>query len=239
MKLSVVIPFRNEEGNVTPVVSEVLRFHPDAEVIAVDDCSTDATADELAGLRGIVSIRLARHGGQSAALIAGLRRATGDVCVMMDGDGQTSASDIKRLLEHFPEYDFVNGRRANRNDAASRRLASRFANRIRNWFTGDGMLDTGGSPKAMKRECVDHLIAFDGMHRFIPALLVRAGFKSIEIPVEHRARLHGSTNYTNWGRGLRGAWDLIGVRWLLSRRLDPRNLEVEGSSDPNDRRATR
>jgi dolichol-phosphate mannosyltransferase len=231
VKLSIVIPFRNEEKNVAPVITEVQRFHPEAEIIAVDDGSTDGTAAELGRIDGIVTLRLARHGGQSAALYAGLRRARGDVCVTMDGDGQTSTSDIKRLLGYLPEYDFVNGHRTHRSDARSRVVASRLANWLRNLFTGDGMRDTGGSPKAMKRECIEHLVPFDAMHRFIPALLVRAGFKSIEIPVEHRARLHGRTNYTNWGRALRGAWDLVGIRWLLSRRLDPRDLESEASPD--------
>jgi dolichol-phosphate mannosyltransferase len=139
---------------------------------------------------------------------------------MMDGDGQSSAADIKVLLEYIPEYDFVNGCRAKRRDTISRRWASRIANKLRSGMTGDGMRDTGGTPKVMKRECVDHLVPFDGLHRFIPALLVRAGFRCIEVPVAHRERLHGTTNYTNWGRGLRGAWDLIGVRWLLGRKLD-------------------
>jgi dolichol-phosphate mannosyltransferase len=235
VKLSVVIPFRNEEENVEPVVSEVQRFQPDAEIVAVDDCSTDGTPGELAKLRGIVVVRLSRHGGQSAALYAGLHRATGDVCVTMDGDGQSSTSDIKRLLAYFPEYDFVNGRRANRNDSPSRVLASRVANQVRNWFTGDGMRDTGGSPKAMKRECVPYLVPFDGMHRFIPALLVRAGFKTIEVPVEHRTRLHGRTKYSNWARGLRGVWDLVGVPWLLSRRLDPGALDTQPEPGGEDR----
>ena len=124
MKLSIVIPFHNEEKNVAPVITEVQRFHHEAEIIAVDDGSTDGTAAELGRIDGIVTLRLARQngqsGGQSAALYAGLRRARGDVCVTMDGDGQTSASDIKRLLGYLPEYDFVNGCRANRSDSSRR-----------------------------------------------------------------------------------------------------------------------
>jgi len=192
----------------------------------VDDHSSDSTPEKLAAQEGVRVIRLPRQLGQSAAVYRGFVASTGDVCVMMDGDGQSSAADIKRLLEYLPEYDFVNGCRAGRQDTLSRVVASRFANWLRRQFTGDGMQDTGGTPKVLKRECVDYLIPFDGLHRFIPALLVRAGFRCIEVPVAHRERLHGNTNYTNWGRGLRGAWDLIGVRWLVGRRIDAASLGV-------------
>ena len=236
MKVSIVIPFHDEEENVGPVLDEVRQAHPDAEVIAVDDHSGDRTPEVLSRQAAVRVIRLPRRLGQSAAVYRGLVEATGDVCVMMDGDGQTSVSDIERLLAYIPEYDFVNGRRAERQDSPARLIASRLANWLRNVFTRDGMKDTGGSPKIMKRECVDYLIPFDGMHRFIPALLVAAGFRSIEVPVAHRERLHGNTHYTNWARGLRGAWDLIGVRWLLGRRIDAALLGVRasGAAPPSD-----
>ncbi len=225
MRVSIIVPFFNEELNVAPVLEEIRQLHPEAEIIAVDDGSTDGTPAALAKQADVTVLRLPRNCGQSAATYRGLIEATGDVCVLVDGDGQCSVEDIKRLLEHIPEYDFVNGRRANRMDSTSRRIASKVGNGLRNLFTGDGMQDTGGSPKAMKRECVAPLVAFDGMHRFVPAMLHSAGFKMIEIPVAHRQRLHGQTKYTNWGRALRGAWDLIGVRWLMQRKIDPRNME--------------
>jgi dolichol-phosphate mannosyltransferase len=146
----------------------------------------------------------------------------------MDGDGLCSVEDITRLVEHFPRYDFVNGRRIERMDSRSRRFASRIANGLRSLVLGDGMQDTGGTPKAMKRECVAYLVPFDGMHRFIPAMLRRAGFKLLEIPVSHRERKHGRSKYGNWERGLRGAWDLVGVSWLLRRRFTPGELESSG-----------
>jgi dolichol-phosphate mannosyltransferase len=234
MKLSIVVPFYNEESNVGPVLTELRQFHPDAEIIGVDDRSTDGTYEALMRQEGIRVHRLARHLGQSAATYAGLARTTGDVCVLMDGDGQSNAADIKVLLEYIPEYDLVNGSRTlGRSDSASRRIVSRVANSIRILFTRDGMRDTGGTPKIMKRECVEHLVPFDGLHRFIPALLIQAGFRAIEVPVSHRARLHGVSKHGNVGRALRGACDLIGVRWLLSRRLDASALDVRvsGASD--------
>lgn len=227
MRLSIIIPFYDEAPNVEPVVSEVRGSLPNAEIIAVDDGSRDGTFEALSQQKGIEVHRLPRHLGQSAAVYAGLRRATGDVCVILDGDGQSSVADIEGLLPHFPAYDFVNGVRVERRDSAARIVASRVANGIRNLFTRDGMHDTGCTPKALKRECVDHLVPFDGLHRFIPALLLAAGFKGLEVPVSHRERLHGRTKYTSASRALRGAWDLLGVSWLLRRRLDPREIEPE------------
>jgi dolichol-phosphate mannosyltransferase len=218
MRISIVIPFYNEAENVAPVIAELQQQHPDAEIVAVDDGSSDDTFDRLSRLAGVRALRLPDNRGQSAAVYHGLRSATGEVCVLIDGDGQSSVSDIKTLLDFIPQYDMVNGCRAGRRqDPVGRVIASRIANRLRSAFTGDGMRDTCGTPKAMKRECVDYLVPFDGMHRFIPALLISSGFRVIEVPVSHRPRLHGRTKHTTTGRALRGVWDLIGVRWLLGR----------------------
>ncbi len=233
MRVSIIVPFYNEAENVTPAIEELQLCHPDAEIIAVDDGSTDETPHRLALHEGVRVIRLPHNMGQSAAIYRGLKSATGEVCVLIDGDGQSSVSDIKMLLEYFPAYDFVNGcREGSRRDPIARVLASRLANRVRHWFTRDGMRDTGGTPKAMKRSCVDHLIPFQGLHRFIPAILKHAGFRVIEVPVSHRARLHGRTKYTNAGRALRGIRDLIGVRWLLARALGGDALRSNGDAGP-------
>ncbi len=227
MKLSIVIPFYNEEPNVGPVLDEIKRFYPEAQLIAVDDCSSDGTYRALAAQSGVQVDRLPQHLGQSAAIYRGLLQATGDVCVLMDGDGQSDPADIKQILEHFPRYDFVNGCRVNRSDKFNRIVASKIANGVRNFFTGDGMRDTSGTPKAMKRECIPHLVPFDGFHRYIPALLQSAGFRLLEVPVSHRKRMHGRTKYTNLGRALRGIRDLLGVCWLLRRQINVRELASE------------
>jgi dolichol-phosphate mannosyltransferase len=152
----------------------------------------------------------------------------------MDGDGQCKAADIKRLVEHFPEYDFVNGFRESRRDGLCRAVASRVGNSARNAILRDGVKDTCGTPKAMKRECVAYLVPFDGLHRFIPAFLQRAGFRTLEVPVSHRERLHGATKYISRRRALRGVWDLIGVSWLLRRKIDPDALGIPmADSDGN------
>ena len=189
MKLSVVIPFFDEETNVGPVLRELRRIHPEAEIIAVDDGSGDGTYEVLSALRdeaGLVVHRLPRHLGQSAAIYAGLCRAQGDYVVLMDGDGQSDPSDIKRLLAELPAHDLVNGRREVRSDTAARRVASRVANAVRAGWLRDGMRDTCGTPKAMKRECVEHLVPFDGMHRYIPAQLAAAGFGCQQLRLHQR-----------------------------------------------------
>jgi dolichol-phosphate mannosyltransferase len=106
----------------------------------------------------------------------------------------------------------------NRQDSWSKRKASRFANALRDAFFDDGMRDTGCTPKALKRECIPYLIPFNGLHRFIPALLKSAGFKITEVGIQHRPRRTGVSKYTNWKRALRGIYDLFGVKWLISRR---------------------
>lgn len=217
--LSIVVPFHDEEANVEPVLRELRGACPEAQIVAVDDGSRDRTAERVPAGLGIELVRLPRHAGQSAALHAGLARARGEVCVLMDGDGQSDPGEIKRLLAHLPEYDYVTGHRVVRGDGRLRVWSSKAANAIRRGVTGDGVHDTGGTPKLMKRACVEALVPFDGMHRFIPALLRNAGFRGLELPVAHRARLHGRSRYGTGRRALRGLWDLVGVRWLLSRQL--------------------
>jgi len=225
--LSIIIPFFNEESCVDPVIREIQRCHPDAEIIAVDDCSTDGTAAALGRQSDIRVHRLNRHLGQSAALYAGLELSCGEICVIMDGDGQSNAGEIKRLLAHIPAYDLVIGRRTHRQDNALRIVVSRLANGLRRRVLGDGVFDTGGTPKVLKRSCVDQLVAFDGLHRFLPSLLTHAGFRVLEVPVDHRPRHGGQSKYGSLRRGLRGVVDLIGVGWLRSRLIDPRDLGLD------------
>ena len=217
--VSIVVPFRDEEENVAPVLRELRAACPEAQIIAVDDGSDDATVARIPPELSVELVCLPSRSGQSAAIHAGLRVARGEACVLMDGDGQSDPSEIKRLLHHLPAYDFVTGRRVARGDPPLRVWVSRAANAIRRLVLRDGVRDTGGTPKVMKRACVEALVPFDGMHRFIPALLRGAGFRGLEVSVSHRPRLGGSSHYGTSERALRGIWDLIGVRWLLSRQL--------------------
>jgi len=218
-RLSIIIPFFNEEENVVPVIEEVLRCQPDAEIIAVDDCSRDATAERIRQFPGVVLVSFPRNLGQSAAFYHGLHRASGEICVMMDGDGQNDPADISALVSMMDRGDVACGYRRTRRDSWAKRVASRIANNIRKNVLGDGIRDTGCSLKAMRREHVKFLVPFNAMHRFIPALLVNCGLKIVEVPVNHRARTRGISKYTVAGRAWRGLRDLLGVRWFMSRQI--------------------
>jgi dolichol-phosphate mannosyltransferase len=218
-RLSIIIPFYNEEENVIPVLEEVRLCQPEAEVVAVDDGSRDSTLEKIRSFPGVICLTFPRNHGQSAAFYHGLHRATGDVCVMMDGDGQNDPADIAALLAHMDQGDVVCGYRRTRRDSWSKRAASRIANHIRKTVLGDGIRDTGCSLKAVRREHLRYLVPFNAMHRFIPALLVNCGLKIVEVPVNHRHRTRGVSKYTVAGRALRGLRDLLGVRWFLSRQI--------------------
>jgi len=220
-QVSIIVPFFNEEETVAEVLSEILRTNPGAEVIAVDDGSNDGTAAVLDGIAGVRALHFSKNRGQSAAMYAGLKAATRPICALMDGDGQNDPADIPKLVKalQLGGNDVICGYRANRVDTASRRYASKFANSIRRKFLHDGVRDTGCSVKVFRQQAVDHLVPFNGMHRYLPAIFLQAGLKIGEIPVNHRGRMAGQSKYTNWERALRGIYDLIGVQWLLRRKV--------------------
>jgi dolichol-phosphate mannosyltransferase len=219
MKVSIIIPFYNEEENVESLLCEIRDCQPEAEIIAVDDGSSDRTATIIQGLQDVRYLGNGKNLGQSAAMYYGLQAANGEVCVMLDGDGQNDPHDISKLLEKIGEYDLVCGYRAKRQDNIWRRIASRIGNGCRRMVLPDPIRDTGCSLKAMKREHVKHLIPFNGLHRYIAALLGSAGLKICEIPVNHRPRQFGISKYTIGGRALRGVYDLIGVGWYIKRQI--------------------
>jgi dolichol-phosphate mannosyltransferase len=220
-EVTIVIPFYNEEENVVPVLEEVLRCQPGAEVIAVDDGSRDRTWDGIRSVPGVTGLRLTQNRGQSGAVYAGLRAARGRLVATMDGDGQNDPADFERMLAVLREgsADLVCGLRAKRKDTWSRRAASKAANWIRRRFLEDGVRDTGCGLKAFRREHVELLVPFNGLHRYVPAIFKAAGLRLAEVPVNHRPRTRGASKYTNWERALRGIYDLIGVSWLLKRKV--------------------
>ena len=144
----------------------------------------------------------------------------GDIVVTLDADLQNDPADIPRLLAEISRgADLVCGYRARRKDTLLKRITSRVANFVRSRFTRDGVRDTGCTLKAMRRDCIGALVPFKGMHRFIPALVKGAGYRLVEIPVNHRPRRFGQSKYGLGNRALRATVDMFGVRWLLSRRL--------------------
>jgi dolichol-phosphate mannosyltransferase len=221
--LSVVVPLYNEEANL-PILQEELRVALsglDYEVVFVDDGSVDRTAERIELAGNIRVIRFEKNSGQSAAIYAGLTAARGATVVIIDGDLQNDPADIPKLLAEIARgADLVCGYRVKRQDTLVKRATSRIANAVRSRYTKDGVRDTGCTLKAMRRECASALFPFKGMHRFIPALVKAAGYRLVEIPVNHRPRRFGQSKYGLGNRALRATIDMFGVRWLLSRRLN-------------------
>jgi dolichol-phosphate mannosyltransferase len=226
--VSVVVPLFNEEENVPILQAELTAGLGglDYEIIFVDDGSVDATAKAIAPDPRVRVLQFECNAGQSAAMYAGLHAARGAIAVLIDGDLQNDPADIPTLVAEIERgADLVCGYRAQRKDTAVKRITSRVANFVRSRFTKDGVRDTGCTLKAMKRECVSALVPFKGMHRFIPALVKGAGYRLVEVPVNHRPRKFGLSKYGLGNRALRATMDMFGVRWLLSRRL---NYKVRG-----------
>jgi dolichol-phosphate mannosyltransferase len=232
MRISVVIPAFNEEGNIGPLIEETYAKVPASalgEVIAVDDCSDDGTAAEIkALLPKYPSLRYLRHGkraGQSAALRTAVRTARFPVIATMDGDGQNDPADIMRLAGKIgalgQEPAMAAGLRLGRKGTGSRKLASRFANWIRDKVLDDGCPDTGCGIKLYHRDAYLALPYFTSMHRYLPAFFLTYGHEIAYEPVNDRPRLKGRSKYTNLGRALIGLYDLVGVSWLRKRTLVP------------------
>ena len=234
--LSVVVPVYNEEGNVASLVGEILaalRGRLDApgghgagfEIVFVDDDSRDATLERLRALQAATpELRVLHHlrnSGQSAAIRNGVKAARAPWIATLDGDGQNDPADIPKLLAErdraAPEVKMFAGWRVNRRDSGSKRWASKWANAIRARMLHDATPDTGCGTKLFEREAFLELPAFDHMHRFLPALMQRAGWKTVSVPVNHRPRASGTSKYNNLQRALVGLRDLRGVAWLIAR----------------------
>ena len=235
-QLSVVVPVHNEEDNVAPLVGEIvtaLRGRIDFEIVYVDDTSKDATLQRLRDLQATVpELRVIRHvsnAGQSTAVRNGVKAARAPWIATLDGDGQNDPADIPKLLAArdaaAPEVKLFAGWRVDRRDSGSKRWASRWANAIRAWLLKDDTPDTGCGIKLFEREAFLALPYFDHMHRYLPALMQRAGWSTVSVPVNHRHRLNGVSKYTNWGRALVGVRDLLGVSWLIARSKRTQTVE--------------
>ena len=221
--VSVVVPLYNEEENISILQRELNEALTglDYEIIFVDDGSSDETVSRIAADPRIRVLRFEKNVGQSAAIFAGLQAVRSEIAVLIDGDLQNNPADIPRLLAEISRgADLVCGYRTQRKDTVVKRITSRVANFVRSRFTRDGVRDTGCTLKAMRRDCIAALVPFTGMHRFIPALVKAAGFRLVEIPVNHRSRRFGQSKYSLGNRAVRATIDMFGVRWLLSRRLN-------------------
>ena len=229
-KISIVIPTFNEEGNVASLHKEIMqvmeRLGSDYEIIFVNDGSSDNTLEELKKLSPVTIINFRKNFGQTAALDAGIKHASGEIIITMDADGQNDPADIPLLLEKMKEgYDVVSGWRWKRKDSFAKHFVSRTANFVGKFFISDGIHDSGCTLKAYKKECFDGVDLYGEMHRFIPGILRWQGFKIGEVKVNHRPRHSGKTKY-NWQRTLKGFLDMLSV-WFW-RKYSARPLHLFG-----------
>jgi glycosyltransferase involved in cell wall biosynthesis len=227
--VSVVVPVRNEAGNIAPLVAEIaaaLGGKWPFEVVYVDDGSTDGTAGELKRLMAqhswLRGVRHTRSCGQSAAVHSGVRAARAPLVVTMDGDGQNDPAFVPALVRALeagaPRIGLIAGQRVGRKASGFKKLQSRIANGVRGAVLRDGTRDTGCGLKAFRRDLFLTLPYFDGLHRFLPALVRREGYDVGYVDVVDRPRGAGVSNYGMWDRLWVGILDLAGVWWLIRRR---------------------
>jgi glycosyltransferase involved in cell wall biosynthesis len=226
-KISFVVPVYNEEDNIVPLTEEISkvaeRLGYPWEAVYVDDCSSDRSLERIKALASeneqIRYVSFVANRGQSMALSAGFQHASGDVIVTLDADLQNDPADLVQMFQYYGKFDVVNGWRHNRKDSLSKKLASRIGNGVRNLMTNETIRDTGCSLKILNAAMVKRIKIFKGLHRFLPTLMRLEGASVIEVKVNHRARIHGESKYTNLRRGIEGFYDLVAVRWMIKRHL--------------------
>lgn len=238
MKLDLVLPVFNEEDNLRPLIEEIdgalADNFSDYRILFVDDGSRDASWDIISVLsdrnESMVGLRFRENRGQSAAFKAGFDYAKAPLVATMDSDGQNDPADLPAMKETMEQesVDVVAGYRENRQDTVWKRIGSRLGNAVRNWVTGDDIIDTGCSLKLFRRDVVKDIPMFVGMHRFLPTLARMKGYEVTQVPVNHRARWEGETSYSNLGRLKTTVSDLLAVRWMQSRVI---NYEIDETAN--------
>ena len=237
--ISIVVPVRNEAGNIAPLVEEIARALSgrDFEIVYVNDGSSDGTEAELKALMArhpyLRQIKHARSCGQSAAITTGVAAARSPLVATLDGDGQNDPAFLPALIEPLSrrEVGLVAGQRVGRKASGFKKFQSRIANGVRGAILRDGTRDTGCGLKAFRRDLFLKLPYFDGLHRFLPALVRRENYEIAYVDVVDRPRGHGVSNYGMWDRLWVGILDLLGVWWLLRRKRNvPQVSEVSNDA---------
>jgi glycosyltransferase involved in cell wall biosynthesis len=240
-EIAIVVPVFDEQENILPLAGEIHAamqgIRRSYELIFVDDASADGTWDRIREAhRSNAHVRAFRHkqnAGQSAALWTGIRATTSPILVTMDGDRQNDPRDLSGLLAELEHCDFVCGVRAHRVDNWLRRVSARVARAARRRVLGVDFRDTGCAFRAFRRETIEDVFPFNGVHRFLPVLVHSNGARVKEVPISHRARVAGKSKYGVWNRLWRGIYDLMGLTWYQRRRLGRISI-TELSSESTD-----
>jgi len=239
LELAVVVPIKNEQDNIVPLIEEIhaaLEGKTEFEVIYVDDGSDDLSPQRLKEAKErfprLRTVRHAQSCGQSQAVATGIKFAKSRFIATLDGDGQNDPADIPAMLDTLrnsanPDNHLVAGWRHKRKDTAAKRYASKFANKLRRAMLRDNTPDTGCGIKVFSREAFLDLPRFNHMHRYLPALFIRRGGTVESVPVNHRARERGVSKYGNLDRALVGISDLLGVAWLIKRASVPEIVSTD------------
>jgi len=237
VEISIVVPLYNEADNVDPLVDELVRVFGDVttpwHVVLVDDGSRDATWDRVRSRAAldprVRGLRHVENRGQSAAVWTGLTGTSAALLCTLDGDLQNDPSELPRMLGMLgTDLDFVCGHRVARQDNWVRKVSSRVARWARKAALGHDFADTGCALRAFKREALDGVFCFNGLHRFLPILVAGNGSRCREVPVRHRPRVTGVSKYGVWNRLGRGIFDLVGVAWYQRRRIRRVGIEATG-----------
>lgn len=228
---SVIIPIKDERENLAPLLTSLLKVMDSYEasrsrayeILFVDDGSCDGSSEDLDRLaaqhRQVRVFHFDQNRGKTSALDAGFKQSAGELIIEIDGDLQQDSEDILKLLPYTATYDLVCGWRQIRQDGLIKKISSRVANRVRNFFIHDGIHDTGCPLKIFRRSVLERITLFEGMHRFFPALALMHGFTVTEVPVRHYPRIHGVSKYGMGNRLFASLYDLIAVRWMQTRVL--------------------
>ena len=231
-EISVIVPVFNEEESLPiliPKLVEVLNLLDTSyQMIFVDDGSSDGSRRILREMFSqYPSLRILcfkENRGLSTALLVGMREARGKKIVTLDSDLQNDPADIPRLLEYLDRYDMATGWRQKREDSWLKKISSKIGNGVRNWLSSENIRDSACTLRAFKRECIQEIPTFNGMHRFLSTLVKMQGYKIIEVPVFHHPRQFGKSKYNIRNRMVRSFIDLLAVRWMKRRTI---HYEIE------------
>jgi dolichol-phosphate mannosyltransferase len=226
VEISIIVPVYNEADNVLPMAQEVSAvLNPigrEWELLFVDDASTDETARRITEVSRanprVRGLRHQRNAGQSAAVWTGIQATNSPILCTLDGDLQNDPADLPGMIAALSRVDFVSGMRLRRQDNLLRRISSRIARAARRTALGVDFRDTGCAIRAFRRTALTGVFPFNGLHRFLPVLVHGGGFRTLEVPVNHRPRIAGVSKYGVWNRLGRGVYDLIAVAWYQRRR---------------------